>query len=100
MKNLPQGESYSAGITEHSSPRLQQFKALLQIAGAALQAGVIQILHSHKATAKLGYIATSIFAGLLQEGFCTAEEAEEGDGGKEGSSFKEAEGTVRLSALY
>ena len=76
--------------------RLQQFQRLLSISRAALRGLTLQSLHLHKATAKLGYIATSIFAGLLQEGFCTTEEAEgEGDGADGGGVFKEAEGTVR-----
>ena len=52
-------------------------------------------MHAHKAAAKLGYIATSIFAGVMQEGFCTAEETEEGKADGEGGAFKETEGTVR-----
>ena len=85
----------AAGVTSQSSQKLQQFSKLLVIARAALQSAVIQSLHAHKATAKLGYIATSIFAGVMQEGFCTAEETEDGRAGEEGGAFKEAEGTVR-----
>ena len=88
----------TAGITKQSSQKLQQFNSLLAVAKAALQAAVIQTLHAHKATAKLGYIAISIFAGIMQEGFCTAEETEEGKADGEGGKFKEAEGTVRYSS--
>lgn len=69
-------------------------KGLLSIVRAALQGLVVCYLQVHKATAKLGYIATSIFAGIMQEGFCVAEETEDGDGGEGGGNFKESEGTV------
>lgn len=51
-----------------------------------------------KAIAKLGYVASSIFVGLLEQGFCTAKEEGDADGGGAGErgSFQEAEGTVRL----
>ena len=89
----------ATGVTNYSYQKLQQFSTLLVIAKAALQAAVIQLLHAHKATAKLGYIATSIFAGIMQEGFCTAEETEEGKADGEGT-FKEAEGTVRSHLFF
>lgn len=76
--------------------KLQQLKDLLSLASMALQSLSAQYLCLHKATAKLGFIATSIFVGLLQEGFCTHEdgkEAQDTGGGK----LQEAEGTVRFS---
>ena len=41
----------------------------------------LQLLSLHKATAKLGYIVTSLLSGVMQEGFCTANESEEGAAG-------------------
>lgn len=35
----------------------------------------------HKAVTKLGYIVTSLLSGVMQEGFCTAAESEEGAAG-------------------
>ena len=86
------------GVSEEESTRLQHFASLLSMATAALRADTLQTLHCHKATAKLGFIATSIFAGLLQEGFCTAEESQEAAGDKDGAGkFQESEGTVSPS---
>lgn len=77
--------------------RIQQLRGLLSCVLAALRGLVLQCLYCHKATAKLGYIATSIFAGVMQEGFCTAEETEDGEGVQEGGVFKEQEGTVSIA---
>ena len=41
----------------------------------------LQYLALHKATAKLGYITTSLLAGVIASGFCTVQPTEEaGDG--------------------
>lgn len=69
---------------------------MLRIAAGALQHLGAQYLPLHKATAKLGYVASSLFVGLLEEGFCTAEDSAEEAVGGEGGTFKEAEGTVSL----
>ena len=84
------------GVSAADSRKLQQLKGLLSISCTALESLAVQYLCLHKGTAKLGFIATSIFAGLLQEGFCTTEEGEgkEAQPGGEGK-FQEAEGTVR-----
>ena len=68
---------------------------LLAMAAGALQAVAARYLVHHKALAKLGYVVSSLFVGLMEEGFCTAEASEEEAVGGEGGSFKEAEGTVR-----
>jgi len=81
-------------VGELASNRIQQLRGLLSIVLAALRGLIMQCLYCHKATAKLGYVATSIFAGIMQEGFCTAEETEDGDGGQNSGVFKEHEGTV------
>lgn len=49
---------------------------LLGLQLAALRALGLQYLAVHRGTAKLAYIATSLFAGLVQEGFCMPEGAE------------------------
>lgn len=48
----------------------------------------------HKATAKLGTVMLGLLAGVVREGFCTAETAEDpsDDGGT--GKWEEAEGTV------
>ena len=70
---------------------------LVLAAGALQRLAAAQLLPLHKATAKLGYVAGSIFVGLLEEGFCTAEEEGDAEGGADGDGgkFQEAEGTVR-----
>lgn len=42
---------------------------LRMLRGVLCQLG-LQYLAAHKASAKLGYVAASLFAGLVQEGFC------------------------------
>ena len=67
---------------------------LLRVAAGALQNLAAQYLPLHKATSKLSYVASSLFVGLLEEGFCTAEDSPEEAVGGEGGTVKEAEGTV------
>ena len=67
---------------------------LLRVVAGALQRLGAQALPLHRATAKLSYVASSLFVGLLEEGFCTAEDSPEEGVGGEGGTFKEAEGTV------
>lgn len=67
---------------------------LLRVAAGALQRLGAQALPLHRATAKLSYVAGSLFVGLLEEGFCTAEDSPEEAAAGEGGTFKEAEGTV------
>lgn len=48
----------------------------------------------HKAVAKLAYVTTSLFAGLVREGFCVQEDTKDGDvDNREGGSLEEEEGT-------
>ena len=72
---------------------------LLALAAAALQRTGLAALALAKASAKLGYVAAALLAGVVAEGFCTA--AEEAPGGADAGSgaFQEAEGTVRLDPL-
>ena len=51
---------------------------LLELAAAALQRVALQLLPLHRATAKLGFVATALLAGVVQEGFCTPPEIAEG----------------------
>ena len=64
------------------------------MAAGALQHLAVHFMPLHKATAKLSYVASSLFVGLLEEGFCTAGDSTEEAVGGEGGTFKEAEGTV------
>ena len=78
----------------------------LRVVAGALQRLGAALLPLHKATAKLSYVAGSLFVGLLEEGFCTAEDSAEEAAAGEGGTFKEAEGTVsapripRLGSLH
>ncbi len=72
---------------------------MLRIAAGALQCLGAQYMLLHKATAKLGYVASSLFVGLLEEGFCTVEDSAEEAVGGEGGTFKEAGGTVSLGGF-
>lgn len=54
----------------------------------------VQFMPLYRATAKLSYVASSLFVGLLEEGFCTSEDSTEEAVGGEGGTFKEAQGTV------
>ena len=96
-KTLDEAESRSAGAALAAEARraLCTLGPLLDIASSALQAQIVAYLGLQRATAKLGYVATALFAGLVQEGFCTFEESEEPAGGE--GAFKEAEGTVSAS---
>lgn len=38
----------------------------------------LQALDLHRATAKLGYVVTALFAGLLEQGFCVPDATREG----------------------
>ena len=73
---------------------------LLRVAAGALQRLGAQALPLHRATAKLSYVASSLFVGLLEEGFCTAEDSPEEAVGGEGGTFKEAEGTVSVLCVH
>ncbi len=46
---------------------------MLRMLHGALCQLALQYLVAHKATAKLAYVAASLFAGLVQEGFCMPE---------------------------
>ncbi len=58
---------------------LGALQPLLSLAGGSLRLLALQYLALHRDTAKLGYITTSLMAGVVREGFCISEEAE-GDG--------------------
>ena len=61
----------------------------------ALQSFFSQYTLLLKSTGKASYISSSIFVGLLREGFCTKEETKDDEGaGDGGGNFQEAEGTV------
>lgn len=73
---------------------------MIAISCEGFQQILAQYLQLFKSTAKLNYITSSIFVGLLKEGFCTEEETQDGDGQAEaGENFQEAEGTVSIIIL-
>ena len=62
----PQQAAALAGAAALLGPMLRMLR------GALCQLG-LQYLAAHKAAAKLGYVCASLFAGLVQEGFCMPE---------------------------
>ncbi|KAL0028971.1 hypothetical protein WJX77_009058 [Trebouxia sp. C0004] len=72
---------------------LSQVQPLVSGVAAAFRQLGLQYLTLHKAVAKLGYIATSLLSGVMQEGFCTATQSEETEAGEGAGTFKEHEGT-------
>ena len=95
--SLDAGEGFNIelhGCTGAAAKQAAATAPLLRVAAGALQQLAVQYMPLHKATAKLGYVASSLFVGLLEEGFCTAEDSTEEAVGGEGGTFKEAEGTV------
>ena len=62
--------------------QLTELALLLSGMAAAHHRLALQYLGLHKATAKLGYVTTSLSAGVIASGFCTAdsrEATEDGD---------------------
>ena len=55
---------------------------MLSMLRGALCQLALQYLAAHKATAKLAYVAASLFAGLVQEGFCMPEAEAGGRAGR------------------
>lgn len=52
---------------------------MLRMLRASLRQLGLRYLAAHKATAKLSYVAASLFAGLVQEGFCMPDGADAGE---------------------
>ena len=61
---------------------LGMLQPLVSGVAATLRQVGLQYLALHKAVAKLGYIVTSLLSGVMQEGFCTATEAEDSEAGE------------------
>ncbi|GMH33343.1 hypothetical protein BSKO_01177 [Bryopsis sp. KO-2023] len=74
---------------------LRTVSPALSIVRAAFAREILRMVWLHKKVAKLAYITTSLFLGLVRDGFCTQEESEDdgkgGEGG--GASFQEEDGT-------
>eukprot|EP00798_Chlamydomonas_sp_ICE-L_P024875 gene24875-10536_t len=94
----------SASDLQPSQERVQQVQLMTQQArslypmlcllGGVLQQLSLRAIALHKSTAKLAYITSSIFATLVEEGYCVPEGEGEGkDGGDGNGEFKECEGT-------
>ena len=64
----------------HSRPSLQSpaTMAAFHCSDEAVCDWCLQALELHRATAKLGYIVTALFAGLLEQGFCVPDATREG----------------------
>ena len=89
-----------AGWTSDLAESAQQLSVMTGMAGEALKHLIWQNLQLLKSTAKMSHISSSIFVGLLKEGFCTQEETQDDDGtGNMDGKFQEAEGTVRITLL-
>ncbi len=73
--NLPRGEA-AAVVQQQLSAAAAGLAPLLGLLLASLRQLGLQYLALHKAAAKLCYICASLFAGLVQEGFCMPEGTE------------------------
>lgn len=62
--------------------QLGELQPLLAGVTAAFHHLSLQWLTLHKGVAKLGYIVTSLLSGVIQEGYCTATEQQETEGGE------------------
>ena len=60
---------------------LSMLRPLLAGVAATFRRLSLQLLQLHKGVAKLGYIVTSLLSGVMQEGYCTASEAEDTEAG-------------------
>lgn len=60
----------------------------------------LQWLTLHKGVAKLGYIVTSLLSGVVQEGYCTATEQAETEGGEVDCNALLRQATAPSFALY
>ena len=60
----------------HAAQQLSELAPLLSEMALAHRRLALQYLGLHKATAKLGYVATSLLAGVVAAGFCTADAQE------------------------
>jgi hypothetical protein len=67
--------SCGAATTRSMAAALCALRPMLGMARGALQRVGLAYLPLARATAKLGYVAASLLAGVVQEGFCTAEES-------------------------
>jgi midasin len=54
--------------------RLASLAPMLSLMAGALQQQALRVVSLHKATVKLAYICSSIFATLLQDGYCAPQE--------------------------
>lgn len=72
---------------------------MLDMCNAAVQIMSMRYTRLHKATGKLGSVMLGLLAGVVREGFCTAETGEDAseDGGN--GQWQEAEGTVSTSKV-
>lgn len=79
----------------------RQLAAMTAIASDALRHMIWQHLQLLKSTAKTSHISSSVFVGLLKEGFCTQDQTEDDGGAGDGDAkFQETEGTVSLYCTY
>ncbi|KAK9833665.1 hypothetical protein WJX74_002204 [Apatococcus lobatus] len=74
-----------------AASQLSHLRPLLSEMAAAHRKLAMQYLELHKATTKLGYITSSLLAGVIASGFCTAQTTEEADNGD--SRTKQTGGT-------
>lgn len=66
---------------KHMLGMLSMLRPLLAGVAATFRRLSLQLLQLHKGIAKLGYIVTSLLSGVMQEGYCTASEAEDTEAG-------------------
>lgn len=76
---MPRGAGAEAAAVKQAGAAAAAVAPLLALAGGALQHLALQALLLHRATAKLGYVAAALLAGVVKEGFCTPDVATEGE---------------------
>ena len=84
MSNIRERNSCCAGADalQSMAAQLGEVRPLLAGVTAAFHHLSLQWLTLHKGVAKLGYIVTSLLSGVIQEGYCTATEQQETEGGE------------------
>lgn len=90
----PEDPSAAAALA-YMVHRLSALAPLTALVAGGLQQQALRWVALHRACTKLAYISSSIFATLLEEGFCApeGEGVESKDGGDGPGEWKEAEGT-------
>ena len=68
---------------------------LLRVVAGQLRRCCVAYITLNKSTGKLGYVATALLTGVVEEGFCIAPQADDDNADRpDGANFKETDGMV------